>query len=71
MTVLRIRFLSKKILNFIGPRSNDVFNVSHPKGFIFLTRLRTGLSHPRKHTLKHGFLDTLSYLGQVIQEWTK
>ena len=48
----------KKILNFIRPRSNDVFNVSHPKGLIFLTRLRVGLSHLREHKFKHSFLDT-------------
>ena len=35
----------KKILNFIRPRSNDAFNVSHQKRLIFLTRLRVGLSH--------------------------
>ena len=50
----------KKILNFIRPRSNDVFNVSHPKGLIFLTRLRVGLSHLREHKFKHSFLDTLN-----------
>ena len=50
----------KKILNFIRPRSNDVFNVSHPKGLIFLTRLRVGLNHLREHMFKHSFLDTLN-----------
>ena len=48
----------KKILNFAGPRSNDVFNVSHPKGLIFLTHFRIGLSHIREHKFKHTFLDT-------------
>ena len=48
------------ILNFIRPHSNDVFNVSHSKGLIFLTRLRVGLSHLREHKFKHSFLDTLN-----------
>ena len=42
------------------PRSNDVFNVSHPKGLIFLARLRVGLSHLREHKFKYSFLDTLN-----------
>ena len=40
-------------------RSNDVFNVSHPKGLIFLTCLCIGLSHLKEHKFKHNFLDTL------------
>ena len=50
----------KKISNFIRPRSNDVFKVSHPKRLIFLTRLRVGLSHLTEHKFKHSFLDTLN-----------
>ena len=50
----------KKILNFARARSNDVFNVSHPKGLNFLTRLRVGLSHLRGHEFKHDVLDTLN-----------
>ena len=49
----------KKILNFIRPRSNDAFNVSHPKGLIFLTRLRVGISHLIDLKFKQRFLDTL------------
>ena len=47
-------------MNFIRPRSNDVFNVSHPKGLIFLTRLRIDLNHLKEHKFKHSFLDTLN-----------
>ena len=47
----------KNILNFIRPHSNDVFNVSHPKGLVFLTCLRVVLSHLREHKFKHSFLD--------------
>ena len=52
----------KKVLNFIRPRSNDVFNFSHPKGLIFLTRLGVGFSHVREHKLKHSFFDTLNLI---------
>ena len=53
-------FFKKKDLNIIRPRSNDVLNVSHPKGIIFLTRLHVVLSHLREHKFKHCFLDTLN-----------
>ena len=46
--------------NFTRPRSTDVFNVSHPKGLIFFTRLRVGLSDLREHKFKRSFLDTLN-----------
>ena len=49
----------KNILNFIRPRSNNVFNVSHPKGLIFLTRLRISLNHLIEHKFKQKFLDKL------------
>ena len=50
----------KKVLNFIRPHSNNVFNASHPKGVIFLTRLRVGFSYLRELKFKHSFLDTLN-----------
>ena len=50
----------KKILNFIRPRSKDVFNVIHPKGLIFSAHLRVCLSHLREHKFKCSCLDTLN-----------
>ena len=50
----------KKVLNFIRPRNNDVFNISHPKRLIFLTRRRVGLSHLKERKFKHSFLDILN-----------
>ena len=44
--------LKKKILNFTRPHSKDVFDVSHPKGLIFLIRL-----HEKTISL-NSFLDT-------------
>ena len=50
----------KKILNFIGPRSSNAFNVSHQKELIFLTHLCVGPSHLREHKFKRRFLGTLN-----------
>ena len=58
--------LKKKVLNFTRPRSNNVFNVSHSKGLLFLTRLRGCLSHLREHKFKHSFLDTLNPFAFVF-----
>ena len=60
VTLLHIQLLRKNILNYLRPRSKDIFNVSHPKGIFFLTCLRVGLSHSRKHKFKHSFIDTLN-----------
>ena len=50
----------KYIISFIRPRSNDVLNVSHPKGLILLTLFCVGLCHLREHKFKFSFLDRLS-----------
>ena len=34
----------KNLLDLMGPRSNNIFNVSYQKGLVFLTRLHIGLS---------------------------
>ena len=52
VTLLYIKLYKKK------PRSNNVFNVSHSKRFIFLTRLCVFFSHLGKYNFKHSFLDT-------------
>ena len=46
---------NKRIFDFIRPRSNDVFNVSHPKGPIFLTSLHVALCQLRERKFKHSF----------------
>ena len=66
--ILKLVF-NLKILNFIKSRSNDVFNVSHPKRLVILTLLRVSLSHSRKHMSKHTFLDTLNPIP--ICSWIK
>ena len=49
-----------RILKFIRPTANSVFNCHNPKGLKFLTRIRLGLSHLREHKFKHSFQDTLN-----------
>ena len=50
----------KKLLKFIRPSPNSVFNCHNCKGNKYLTRLRLGLSHLREHKFKHIFQDTLN-----------
>ena len=52
-------FLSSKIslLKIGRPTAKPTYNIHNPIGFKFLTRLRLGLSHLRKHKLKHNFQD--------------
>ena len=60
------------VLSFIRSHSNDVFNVSHPKGLIFVIRLRVGLIHLRQHKFKHSLLDALNRIcvcGFDIERW--
>ena len=58
----------KKILSFIRPSSNSVFNCHHPEGITFLTRLRLGLSHLREHKFNHNFQDTVNPFCSCGQE---
>ena len=63
----------KKLLEYIRPSGNSVFNCHNPKGIKLLTRLRLGLSHLREHKFKHGFLDSLNPIcscGQNIEAST-
>ena len=64
-----ISVFREKILNFIRPSPNSVFDIHNPKGIKLITRLRLGLSHLREHKFKHSFQDTLNPLcncGQVL-----
>ena len=49
----------KQILKLIRPSPNSTFNAHNPHGIKLLTRLRVGLSHFRKHKLRHNFQDFL------------
>ena len=50
-----ISVFKEKILNFIRPSPNSVFDIRNPKGIKLITRLRLDLSHLRKHKFKQVF----------------
>ena len=59
-------------LNFVRPRNNDVYNVSHLKGLIFLNYLLVRRNHLKKHKLEYSFLGTLNPIcicGFDIETW--
>ena len=65
-----LALFKKKVLSFIRPTPNSVFNCHHPEGIILLTRLRLGFSHLREHKFRHNFQDTINpicFCGQEIE----
>ena len=50
----------KRLLNFIRPCSNSIFDIHNPVGIKLLTRLRLGLSPLHEHKFRHCFQDTLN-----------
>ena len=52
----------KKLLNFIRPCANSVFDIHNSLGIKLLTELRLGLSHLHEHKFRHCFKDTLNLL---------
>ena len=55
-----IRIFKKRLLEFIRPSPNSIFDIYNPYGIKLLTRLRLGLSHLNEHKFKHGFNDTIN-----------
>ena len=50
----------KKLLNFIRPCGNSIFDIHNPLRIKFLTRLRPDLSPLHEHKFRHCFQDTLN-----------
>ena len=59
---LTLNIFKSKILKFIRPIANNIYNCNNPYGLKLLTRLRLGLSHLREHKFRHSFQDTLNPL---------
>ena len=57
-----ISVFKEKILNFIRPLPNSVFDIRNPKGIKLVTRLRRGLSHLREHKFKQFSRDIKSFM---------
>ena len=58
----------KKLLNFIWPCANSIFNIYSPLRIKLLTRLRLGLSHLHEHKFRHCFQDTLNPLCECNKD---
>ena len=56
----------KKLLNFIRPSANSIFDIHNPLGIKLLTRLRLGLSHLHEHKFRH-ILNLLCECGKYIE----
>ena len=47
------------LARFYRPSPSLLYNVHHPKGIIFLNRLRVNFSHLKEHKFRHNFQDTV------------
>ena len=63
-----LNIFHKKLLKFIRRSGSSVFTCYHSKRVKLLTRLRFGLSHPREHKIKYGFLDSLNPIYSSDQD---
>ena len=51
-----------RLLSFIRPVQNSIYNIFDPEGLKVLTRLRVGLSHLNEHRFRHNFQECLNPL---------
>ena len=54
-----LQVFKRALLNFIRPKSTNVYQIQHPRGLKLLTRLRFGLSHLPEHKFRHNINDTI------------
>ena len=57
-----ISLFKSRLLSFIRPVQNKIYNIFDPEGLKFLTRLRLGISHLNAHRFRHNFQDCLNPL---------
>ena len=55
-----LSLFKSRILKFIRPNPNSIFNCHNPKAIKYLSSIRLGLSRFREHKFKHGFQETLT-----------
>ena len=53
------KVFKKRLLGFIRPMPNSIYNIHNPLGVKYLTRLRIGFSHLKEHKFKHNFQDSI------------
>ena len=49
----------KRILEFVRPLPNSIYNIHNPLGIKYLTRLRIGFSYLKEHKFRHNFQDSV------------
>ena len=57
-----ISLFKSRLLSFIRPVQNKIYNIFDSEGLKFLTRLCVGLSHLNAHRFRHNFQDCLNPL---------
>ena len=57
-----IAVFKSRLLSFIRPIANNVYNIFDPIGLKLLTRFRLGLSHLNEHRFRHNFQDCMNPL---------
>ena len=57
-----ISLFKSRLLSFIRPVQNKIYDIFDPEGLKFLTRLCVGLSHLNAHRFRHNFQDCLNPL---------
>ena len=62
VTLKVLLFFKSKVLKFILPKPNSIYNCHNPIGIRLINRLCLGLSHFREHKFKHSFQDCLNPL---------
>ena len=63
-----ISLFKSRLLSFIRPVQNNIYNIFDPEGLKFLTRLRVGLSHLNAHRFHHNFQECLNPLRSCSLE---
>ena len=63
-----LNVFKKKLLNFMRPCANNIFDIHNPLGIKLLTRLRLGLSPLHEHKFRYCFQDTLNALHECAKD---
>ena len=52
----------KRVLSFIRPMPNYIYNIHNPLAVKYLTRLTIGFNHLKEHKFKHNFPDSIDHM---------
>ena len=54
-----LKFLKKRVLGFIKPMPNIIYNIHNPLGVKYLTRLSIRFNHLKEHKFTRNFQDSI------------